>query len=125
MRKNESITYQKAMARNRRKKAIRKDVFGTEEKPRLVVFRSLKNITGQIINDQNGTTLVYLSTLSKDVEIDTSKKRTEQSLEVGQKLGEMALAKGITQVCFDRGGYLFHGRVKAFAEGARKAGLKF
>ncbi|MBN1949260.1 MAG: 50S ribosomal protein L18 [Candidatus Cloacimonetes bacterium] len=113
------------MARNRRKKAIRKDVFGNAERPRLVVFRSLKNITGQIINDQNGTTLVYLSTLSKEVKIDTSKKRTEQSFEIGQKLGEMALTKGITQVCFDRGGYLFHGRVKAFAEGARKAGLKF
>lgn len=125
MRKNESITYQKTMARNRRKKAIRKDVFGNAERPRLVVFRSLKNITGQIINDQNGTTLVYLSTLSKEVKIDTSKKRTEQSFEIGQKLGEMALTKGITQVCFDRGGYLFHGRVKAFAEGARKAGLKF
>ena len=69
-------------------------------------------------------TLVALSTLSKEIEIDKNKKKVEQSFEVGFKLGEKALGKGIKQVCFDRGGYLYHGRVKAFAEGARKAGLK-
>ena len=123
MNKN-SITKTKELARRRRNKAIRKKIFGTEEMPRLVVFRSINNISGQIINDNTGVTLASLSTLSKEIEIDKSKKKVEQSFEVGLKLGEIALEKGIKQVCFDRGGYLYHGRVKAFAEGARKAGLK-
>jgi large subunit ribosomal protein L18 len=123
MNKN-SITKKKELARRRRNKAIRKKIFGTEEMPRLVVFRSINNISGQIINDDSGVTLISLSTLSKEIEIDKSKKKVEQSFEVGLKLGEKALEKGIKQVCFDRGGYLYHGRVKAFAEGARKAGLK-
>ena len=123
MNKN-SITKTKELARRRRNKAIRKKIFGTEEMPRLVVFRSINNISGQIINDNTGVTLASLSTLSKEIEIDKSKKKVEQSFEAGLKLGEIALEKGIKQVCFDRGGYLYHGRVKAFAEGARKAGLK-
>lgn len=123
--KDKSVTYKKDLARKRRIKAIRKKISGSEERPRLVVFRSLKNISGQIIDDVNGKTLVALSSNSKDIELDRSKKKTEQSFEVGRLLGEKALAKGITTICFDRGGYLYHGRVKAFAEGVRKAGVKF
>lgn len=122
--KTKSITKKKELARKRRIKAIRKKMFGTAELPRLAVFRSINNITGQIINDETGVTLISLSTFSKEIEIDKNKKKVEQSFDVGFKLGEKALEKGIKQVCFDRGGYLYHGRVKAFAEGARKAGLK-
>ncbi len=123
--KDKSVTYKKSLARKRRIKAIRKKVFGSEERPRLVVFRSNLNIGGQVINDDLGKTLVSLYTNSKDIEIDRSKKKTEQSFDLGRLLGEKALAMGITQVCFDRGGFLYHGRVKAFAEGVRKAGVKF
>jgi len=122
--KKKSITKKKELARKRRIKAIRKKMFGTADMPRLAVFRSINNITGQVINDETGITLISLSTLSKEIEIDKNKKKVEQSFDVGFKLGEKALEKGIKQVCFDRGGYLYHGRVKAFAEGARKAGLK-
>ncbi len=124
MNKN-SITKKKELARKRRTKAIRKRMFGTADMPRLAVFRSITNISGQIINDESGVTLVSISTLSKEIEIDKSKKKVEQSFEAGKKLGEKALEKGIKKVCFDRGGFLYHGRVKAFAEGARKAGLEF
>lgn len=120
-----SATYKRNLARKRRKKAIRKKIFGTPERPRLAVYRSLSHIRAQIVDDTTGTTLVAFSSFAKDAKIDNSKKKTEQSFEVGKKLGEMALAKGIKKVCFDRGGYLYHGRVKALAEGARKAGLEF
>ncbi|HPR17108.1 MAG TPA: 50S ribosomal protein L18 [Candidatus Cloacimonadota bacterium] len=120
-----SATYKRNEARQRRRKAIQKKLFGTTERPRLVVYRSLSHIQAQIVNDENGITLVAYSTYSKDGKIDRSKKKTEQSFEVGKVLGEMAKAKGITKVCFDRGGYLYHGRVKALADGARKAGLEF
>ena len=123
--KRESITYKKEAARKRRVKAIRKKISGSEERPRLVVFRSIKHIYGQIINDDIGKTMVSISTISKDVEIDKNKKKTEQSFDAGFKLGELALKKGIKTICFDRNGYLYHGRIKAFAEGARKAGLIF
>jgi len=122
MRRKLSKTYKKHSARMRRVEAIKKKLRGTEEIPRLSVFRSIKNISGQIINDDAGKTLVSMSTLVKDVEVDRTKKKTEQSFEIGKKLGEKALAAGITKVCFDRGGFLYHGRVKAFADGARKAG---
>ena len=120
-----SITFLRNKARQRRKRAIRQKIRGTAERPRLVVFRSLKNISAQIINDENGHTLVSYSSAAKGAEIDRTKKKTEQSFEIGRKLGELAKAKGIERVCFDRGGYLYHGRVKALAEGARKAGLDF
>ena len=111
--------------RNRRHLSIRKRVSGTPERPRLVVFRSLKNIYGQIIDDTQGVTLVSMSTIAKDIGSLAAKKKTEHSYEVGVKLGEKALAAGITKVTFDRAGYKYHGRVKALAEGARKAGLEF
>ena len=120
-----SITFKKNLARQRRIKSIKKKISGTSERPRLVVFRSLKNISAQIIDDDANKILVSLSTISKDIKIDKSKKKTKQSFEIGLKLGELALKKGITQVCFDRSGYLYHGRVKALADGTRKAGIKF
>lgn len=111
--------------RQRRKAAIRKRLSGTTQRPRLVVFRSLKNIYAQIIDDTKGITLVSMSTIAKDVEMEKGTKKTEQSFQIGLKLGEKALAAGITTVAFDRAGYKYHGRVKAVADGARKAGLAF
>ncbi len=122
---NNAVTLKKYLARQKRRKSIRKKIFGTSERPRLAVFRSLKNINAQIINDDLGNTLVMMSSNSKEIKIDRSKKKVEQSFEVGLKLGEKAVAQGISEVSFDRGGYLYHGRVKALAAGARKAGLKF
>ncbi|MDI9528657.1 MAG: 50S ribosomal protein L18 [Candidatus Cloacimonadota bacterium] len=111
--------------RERRRAAIRKRLHGTADRPRLVVFRSLKHIYAQIIDDTKGRTLVSYSTKAKDAEIAPGTKKVEQSFQIGQKLGEKALANGITKVAFDRAGFKYHGRVKALAEGARKAGLEF
>ncbi|MCB5246516.1 MAG: 50S ribosomal protein L18 [Candidatus Cloacimonetes bacterium] len=111
--------------RSRRRAAIRKKLRGSAERPRLVVFRSLKHIYAQVIDDSSGQTLVSASSRSKDIEIGKSAKKTEQGFLVGQKLGEKAIAAGITKIAFDRAGYKYHGRVKALAEGARKAGLDF
>ncbi len=122
---NNAVTKKKYLARRKRRKTVRKKIFGTSERPRLSVFRSLNNIAAQIINDELGNTLITMSSKSKEIKIDRSKKKVEQSFEVGLKLGEKATAKGISEVSFDRGGYLYHGRVKALADGARKAGLKF
>ena len=115
-----SKTYKKIMAKRRRQKAIRKRIFGNQERPRLAVFRSIKNISAQIIDDEAGVTLVSYSTLAKDFKSEKTKK-TDQSFEVGKKIGELAIEKGIKQIAFDRGGYLYHGRVKALADGVRKA----
>ena len=111
--------------RTRRRAAIRKHLHGTTERPRLVVFRSLKHIYAQIIDDTTGKTLVSASSKGKDLELASKTKKTEQSFQVGQKLGEKALTAGLSKVCFDRAGYKYHGRVKALADGARKAGLDF
>jgi len=111
--------------RNRRRAAIRKKLRGTTERPRLVVFRSLKHIYAQIIDDSTGRTLTSASSRSKDIELEKGIKKTEQGFEVGKKLGEKAIAAGISKIVFDRAGYKYHGRVKALAEGARKAGLDF
>ncbi|MCB5224760.1 MAG: 50S ribosomal protein L18 [Candidatus Cloacimonadaceae bacterium] len=111
--------------RVRRRRAIRNRLNGTTERPRLVVFRSLKHIYAQIIDDTTGKTLVSASSRGKDVEIPKGIKKTEQGFQVGQKLGEKAIAAGLSKVAFDRAGYKYHGRVKALAEGARKAGLDF
>jgi|SRR5690554_3538523 len=123
MLKNKNI--RKKMSKNRRHWAIRQKVSGTGEKPRLVVFRSLKHIYAQIVDDTEGKTIVASSTLTKEFNIDKKMKKTEQSYQVGLNLGEKALANGVTRICFDRAGYKYHGRVKALAEGARKAGLNF
>lgn len=117
----------KQQARARRKKALVKKIRGTSERPRLVVFRSNKEIYGQIIDDVKGETLATASTRSKDIakDIAGAKNKTEKSKVAGKFLGELAKDKKIEVVVFDRAGYLYHGRVKAFAEGAREGGLKF
>jgi len=119
-----SITLLKSNARNRRRKAIRKRLRGTSDRPRLAVFRSLKHIYAQIIDDDAGITKVSMSTVSKSLDL-SGKKKVEKSFAVGLKLGEKAIELGIKEVCFDRSGFKYHGRVKALAEGARKAGLSF
>ena len=106
--------------RHRRHLRVRKKVSGTAERPRLVIFRSLKHISAQIVDDVAGRTLLTVS--STDVE---SGKKTEKSHEVGKRIAERAKSAGITKVVFDRAGYKYHGRVKAVADGARKGGLEF
>jgi large subunit ribosomal protein L18 len=120
-----SITKIKSNLRARRRAAIRKRLSGTTERPRLVVFRSNKNIYAQIIDDSKGVTLVSMSSKAKDFEAGEAKTKTEKSHEVGVKLGQKAIAAGIKTIAFDRAGYKYHGRVKALADGARKAGLEF
>ena len=112
----------KAM-RMRRHIRVRGKISGTPECPRLNVFRSNANIYAQIIDDVNGVTLVAANTLEKDFEGATG--NAEAAKKIGAVLAERAKAKGIEKVVFDRGGYLYHGRVAALAEGAREAGLKF
>ena len=102
---------------------VRGKVSGTPERPRLNVFRSNANIYAQIIDDVNGVTLVAANTLEKEFEGTTG--NCEAAKKVGAVLAERAKAKGINVVVFDRGGYIFHGRVAALAEGAREAGLEF
>ncbi len=108
--------------RARRHRRVRGKVSGTAERPRLSVFRSAKNIYAQIINDVTGTTLVSASSVEKDFGLGGNKEAAEK---VGELIGKRALEKGIEAVVFDRGGYLYHGRVQKLAEGARKSGLKF
>lgn len=108
--------------RARRHRRVRGKVSGTAERPRLSVFRSAKNIYAQIINDATGTTLVSASSVEKDFDLGGNKEAAEK---VGELIGKRAIEKGIEAVVFDRGGYLYHGRVQKLAEGARKSGLKF
>lgn len=114
-----------ALARQKRVKRIRKKITGTAERPRLRVFKSTKHIYAQIIDDMVGRTIASMSTLSKDFLAEKIKGKTEQAKRVGQLLAEQAKTKGIGSVVFDRGGYIYHGRVKALADGAREAGLDF
>jgi large subunit ribosomal protein L18 len=112
--------------RERRHRRVRGTVSGTAERPRLVVHRSLNNVEGQVIDDVAGRTLVGLSTLDGALrERRAELSKTEASHAAGKALAEKARAAGVTKVVFDRGGYLYHGRVKAFAEGAREGGLEF
>jgi len=111
--------------RFRRKKRVRKRVFGTANRPRLTVFRSLKSIYAQIIDDTAGVTLVEASTVSKDLRGSIPYGGNVSAAgAVGKLLAQRALAKGIKQTSFDRNGYRYHGRVKALADAAREAGLK-
>ena len=110
--------------RVKRHARVRKDIFGTPEMPRLCVYRSSKNIYAQIIDDVNGKTLCSASSLDKELGLSYGGNK-EAAKAVGAKLAENAKAAGIETVCFDRGGYLYHGRVKELADGAREAGLKF
>ena len=109
--------------RLKRHKRVRGKISGTPERPRLNVFRSEANIYAQVIDDVNGVTLVSASSLDKSFEGKGG--NIEAARKVGQMVAERAKAKGIDTVVFDRGGYLYHGRVKALAEGAREGGLKF
>lgn len=113
--------------RLRSKIKIRKKVFGSKDKPRLTVYRSLNNIYAQLIDDSQGSTLVSASTLSKDLteDIQSSKGKISKGKLVGLLLAKRALEKNISQAVFDRNGYRYHGRVKAIADGAREGGLKF
>ncbi len=112
--------------RIRRHIRVRKHVAGTSDRPRVSVFRSLSQIYAQVIDDTTGRTLVAVSTVDKDLRAKIGKlKKAEQAKEVGKVLAERAQSKGIKQVVFDRGGYRYHGRVKALAEAARAAGLQF
>ena len=109
--------------RLKRHKRVRAKISGTPEMPRLNVFRSEANIYAQIIDDVNGVTLVSASSLEKDFSCDGTK--TDAAKQVGLTVAQRAKAKGIETVVFDRGGYIYHGRVKALAEGAREGGLQF
>ncbi|MEB3040724.1 50S ribosomal protein L18 [Capnocytophaga gingivalis] len=109
--------------RQRIKFRIKKIVSGTAQKPRLVVFRSNSEIYAQVIDDTKGVTLVAASSRDKDLKATGTK--TEKAKQVGQAIAKKALAAGIESISFDRGGYLYHGRVKSLAEGAREGGLKF
>lgn len=113
----------KITGRKRRHLRIRKKVSGTEQKPRLCVFRSNRHIYVQIIDDTRHQVITGLGSVH-DKEL-TGKKKTEVAFEIGKKIGKTAIDKGIKEITFDRGGYRYHGRVKALADGARKAGLKF
>lgn len=109
-----------------RKRRVRAKVSGTPERPRLSVYKSNTNIYAQIIDDVNGKTLVSANTLQKDVaEGLASKSNLEAASKVGEAIGKKAIEAGITEVAFDRNGNLYHGKIKAIAEGARSAGLKF
>lgn len=109
--------------RQRRHKRVRGKVHGSAERPRLCVFRSLKHIYAQIINDDDAKTLVSASSVEKDFKDYGGNKLAARK--VGQMISERAVKLGISEVVFDRGGYLYHGRVKELAEGAREKGLKF
>lgn len=119
-------TNSKLAGRMRRQSRIRKKVHGTTQRPRLNVFRSASNIYAQVIDDMHGVTITAASTLDKDVKdglkssgnIDAAKK-------VGAAVAKKAIEKGVKDVVFDRGGYIFHGRIKALADAAREAGLNF
>jgi large subunit ribosomal protein L18 len=118
-------TVKKTQRRLRRKRRVRKRVFGTAGRPRLTVFRSLKNMYAQLIDDDAGRTLAQASTMSKDLRGSVGYGGNASAAgAVGKLLAERALAKGIKQAAFDRNGYQYHGRVKALAEAAREAGLK-
>lgn len=114
-------TSQKTTKRLKSRARIRKKLDGSSERPRLTVYRSGKHVYAQIIDDSTGKTLASFSTLEGNL----NKKNIETSKQVGAELGKRALAKNIKSVVFDRSGYVYHGRVKAVAEGAREAGLSF
>ena len=114
----------KQLRRNSIRTRIRRTIKGTAERPRLSVFRSNKQIYAQLIDDLSGVTIAAASSASKEFEAMKAKK-VDIAKEVGKAIGAKASQSGISAVVFDRGGYLYHGRIKALAEGAREAGLKF
>ncbi len=118
------IKNKKVYGRNRIKMRIRKKISGTAEKPRLSIYRSNKQVYAQLIDDENGKTLLSASTKVKSI-LEAKEPKVEKSKKVGILIAERAKEAGITTVVFDRNGYMYHGRVKALAEGAREGGLKF
>ena len=116
-----AVTNKKLLRRRKLKKGIRKKISGTSDRPRLSVYKSNKAIYAQVINDEKGNTLAFATSM----EMDKTPANVELAKEVGKKIAEKALASGIDTVVFDRGGYIYHGKVKALAEGAREGGLKF
>jgi large subunit ribosomal protein L18 len=121
-----NVAKERQEARKKRQVRVRRKIRGSAQRPRLCVFRSAKHIYAQIIEDATGATLVAVSTVSKDVGGDLNYGgNVEAAKLVGKKIAERALAKNITQVVFDRNGFLYHGRVKALADAAREAGLSF
>lgn len=118
-------TNPRTVARAKRVRRIRKKISGTSERPRLRVFKSNKHIYAQIIDDVAGRTLVTMSTIDKEFSPADEKGKTAAAKAVGVKIAERAKAAGIEEVIFDRGGYIYHGRVKSLSEGAREGGLKF
>ena len=115
----------KIFRRNRIRQRIKKVVSGTSDYPRLSVFRSNKEIYCQLIDDVNGKTIVQSSSRDKSIADLKLKSNIEISFNVGKSVAELAVKKGIDKIKFDRGGYLYHGRVKSLADGAREGGLKF
>ena len=118
----------RTVQRAKRHRRIRKKLQGSAERPRLVVFRSLRNMEGQLVDDDSSKTIVGISTLAeqlKGFKSESRNRRIEVAFEAGKLLAEKAKEAGVEKVIFDRGGYKYHGRVKAFAEGARKGGLEF
>ncbi len=120
-------TLQKARMRKVRHRRVRKSIRGDAARPRLNVFRSLKHIYAQVIDDTAGATLLSLSTNTPEIrsKLESGMDRKAQSKVVGQVLGEKMKAQGVSSVTFDRGGYRYHGRVKALADGVRESGLEF
>lgn len=126
--KQSKLKKSRFLQRKRRHLRVRNKVTGTRERPRLVVYRSLKNIEGQLVDDDTGETLMGLSTVApelRDFQAEGQNRRVEAAYAAGKALAEKAKAEGIESIVFDRGGYRYHGRVKAFADGAREGGLKF
>jgi large subunit ribosomal protein L18 len=114
------------VGRERRKLRIRRKINGTSERPRLTVFRSSKHIYAQVVDDVAGTTLAHSSTLSREVRGAIGEdNKSDAAKKVGTAIAKLLLGKGVDKVVFDRNGYLFHGRIKALADAARAAGLKF
>jgi len=113
--------------RERAKRGIRRKISGTSDRPRLVIFRSLKHIYGTIVDDSQGRTILQVSSLNKEIAdaVKSAKGKTNVSRIVGAALAKKALEKNIKEVVFDRAGRVYHGRLKAFADGAREGGLKF
>lgn len=118
-------TNPKAVAREKRAQRIRTKVMGTADRPRMSVYRSNRHISVQIIDDERGVTLLACSTDSKNFDASAFKGKCEQAKEIGRMVAEKAKASGIERVVFDRGGNLYHGRVRFLSEGAREGGLQF
>ncbi len=120
------MAVKRLQGRSRRKQRVRKKVQGTAERPRLTVYRSLRHIYAQVINDNTGQTLAAASTLSKELRSKVKTTgNTEAAKAVGELLAQEALDRGIKKVVFDRNGFLYHGRIKTLAEAARQKGLEF